>query len=126
MSTTQPFSLRVTTPSLMSLLQLLQRGVEIRGLVQRVQFGFIGENQIDRALAHQIEEFIAVAIHAECIRQRQRDLPAGVMRDGRRLHEGFLRALGIPEIAFKIKYRGGRNLRLRRYQPGVNSCAAPR
>ena len=48
-ATTQPFSLRVTTPSLHRPAQLLQRGVEIRGLVQRMQFGLVGENQVDGA-----------------------------------------------------------------------------
>ena len=64
-TTTQPFSLRVTTPSLVSLPQLLQRAVEIRGLVQRVQFRLVGENQIDRALAHQVEKLVAIAVDAE-------------------------------------------------------------
>ena len=45
--------------------QLLQRGVEIRGLIQRMQFGLVGEHQVDRALAHQIEKLVAIAIDAK-------------------------------------------------------------
>ena len=48
--------------------QLRERGVEIRSLVQRVQFGLVGEHEIDGALAHQVEKLVAVAIDAEGIR----------------------------------------------------------
>ena len=45
--------------------QLLQRRVEIRGLVQRTQFGLVGEDQVDRAISHQVEKFAAIAVHAK-------------------------------------------------------------
>ena len=49
-----------------------------------MQFGLVGEHQIDRAVAHQVEKFVAIAIDAERIRQRQRDLAAGLVRDASR------------------------------------------
>ena len=44
------------------------------GLVQALQFALVGEDEIDRAGAHQVEEFVAIALDAERVRQRQRDL----------------------------------------------------
>src|SRR5882757_3915048 len=67
-----------------------------------MQLGLVGEHQVDRALLHQIDKFVAIAIDAERIRQGQRDLAAGVVRDLRGLHEGLLGVLRIPEIAFEI------------------------
>ena len=125
-ATTQPFSLRVTTPSLVSLAQLRQRGVEIRGLVQRMQFGLVGENEIDGALAHQVEKLVAVAIDAERIRQRQRDLAAGVMRDRRGLDEGFLGALADPRDSLRDRRCAEAAICAASISAGVRSCAAPR
>ena len=62
----------------------------------------LAKTSVDRTLAHQIEEFVAIAVDAKRVRQCQRDLPAGAVRDRRRLHEGFLGVRGIPEIAFEI------------------------
>ena len=90
-----------------------------------MQFGLVGEDQVDGALAHQIEKLVAVAIDAERIRQRQRHLAAGAVRDGRGLHEGFLGALGIPEIAFEIDDAEAA-IWAASISAGVSSCAAPR
>ena len=48
--------------------QLLQRGVKIRGLVQRMQLGLIGEHQIDRAARASLEKLAAIAVDAKQIR----------------------------------------------------------
>ena len=50
LTTTQPFSLRVTAASLASLRSAVDRGVEIRGLVEALQLALVGEHQIDRAV----------------------------------------------------------------------------
>ena len=100
-----------------------------------MQFGLVGEHQIDRALAHQIEKLAAIAVDAKRIRQRQRDLAARLMRDGRRLDEGFLGVFRIPQIAFEIDDAGGRDLGgvdivgrqfLRRAEIGVHGALAVR
>ena len=96
--------------------ELLQRGVEVGRLIQRMQLGLVGKNQINRALAHQLEKFIAIAVDAERIRQRQRDLAAGAMRNRRGLHKGFLGAVRIPQIAFEID--DARSFDLRRVDIG--------
>ena len=59
----------------------IDRGVEIRGLVEAVQLALVGEHDVDGAVADQIEKLRAVAIDAERVRQRQRDAAAGVVRD---------------------------------------------
>ncbi len=69
-----------------------------------MQFRLVGEYQIDRAVAHQVEKFAAIAIHAKGIRQGQRDLASRLMGDCRGLDEGVLGAFRIPEIAFKINH----------------------
>ena len=46
-------------------LQLLERRVEIGGLIQRVQLALIGEQNIDDAVANQLEKFVAVAVDAK-------------------------------------------------------------
>ena len=61
--------------------QRLDRGVEIGGLVKAVQFALVGEHDIDGALADQLEEFGAIAVDAERIRQRERDLARRLVRD---------------------------------------------
>ena len=70
-----------------------------------MQFGLVGENNVDRALAHQIEKFAPIAIHAERVRKRQRDLAAGVMCNRRCLEKGILGVLRVPQIAFEIDKR---------------------
>ena len=49
-TTTQPFSLRVTTASLASLRSAFDRGVEVGGLIEAVQLVLVGENDVDGAL----------------------------------------------------------------------------
>ena len=124
-TTTQPFSLRVTTASLTSLRSAAERGVEIGGLVQALQLALVGEDEIDRAGAHQVEELVAIAVDAERIRERQRDDAAGAMRDLGRLAERVLRVRRIPQIAFQIDDAGGRDLRLRRGRRARGSAPRP-
>ena len=59
-----------------------------------MQFGLVGEDEVDGARAHQFEKFGAIAIDAERIRQRQRHLAAGAMRDLRGLEEASLALAG--------------------------------
>ena len=47
----------------------LQRRLEGRGLVERLHLALVGEDDVDRARAHQVEEFVAVAVDAERVRQ---------------------------------------------------------
>ena len=90
-----------------------------------MQLGFVGEHDVDGTVAHQPEEFVAIAVDAERIRQRQRHLALGVMRDLGRLDEGVLGVLRIPEIAFEIDDARRRDLG-RVDVGGCRSCAAPR
>src|SRR6476620_362349 len=46
-------------------LQRLDRGFEIGGLVQRMQLALIAEDDIERAAAHEIDEFVAIEIDAK-------------------------------------------------------------
>jgi hypothetical protein len=98
-----------------------------------MQLSLVGEDQIDRAAPHQLEKFAAIAIHTKRIRQRQRDLAAGLMGNRRRLHKGFLGAFGVPQITFQINERGsgdlicidiGRHQLLRRAEIGVHRTLA--
>ena len=59
-----------------------------------MQFGLVGENQIDGSITHQIEKFAAIAIHAKGVRERQRNLPPGAMCDVGGFEKGFLGAFG--------------------------------
>ena len=90
-----------------------------------MQFGLVGEHQVDRAVAHQFEEFAAIAVDAERIRQRQRDLAAGLMRDRGRLDEGVLGVLRIPEITLEIEHACGGGDLIGVDSSGVSCCAAP-
>ena len=89
--------------------QRIERGVEVGGLVQAVQFTLVGENEIDRAGSDEIEEFRAITVDAERIRQGQRDVALGVVRNLRRLEEGLLRVRRIPEITLEIDDLSGGN-----------------
>ena len=46
-----------------------QRAVEIAGLVERMQLALIGEHDVDGLVADQLEEFVAIAVDAERVRQ---------------------------------------------------------
>ncbi len=59
--------------------QELHGGIEIGGFVQAVQFALIGEQDIDRALADQIEKLGPKPLDAECVRQSERDAPPVTM-----------------------------------------------
>src|SRR5262249_6295271 len=91
------------------LAQRIERGVEVGGLIQAVQFAFVGENEVDGAGADEIEEFRAITVDAERIRQGQRDVAVGVMRNLRRLEEGLLGVRRIPEVTLEIDDLSGRN-----------------
>ena len=68
-TTTQPFSLRVTAASLASLRSAATRRIEIGGLVEAFQLALVGEQKVDGAVADELEEFVAIAADAEGIRQ---------------------------------------------------------
>ena len=48
-------------------LQLLQGRIEIGGLIQRMRFALVGEQNIHHAVANQPEEFVAIAIDAKSV-----------------------------------------------------------
>ena len=87
--------------------QRIDRSVEVGGLVEAVQLALIGEDDIDRAGADEIEEFRAIPADAKRIRQRERDVALGAMGDICRLEEGFLRVRRIPQVALEIDDLGG-------------------
>ena len=97
-----PSAPTVTAASLASWRTQLQRRVEVGGLVERMQFRPIGEEDVDRPVADQPEELVAKAVDAERIGKRQRDLASGAMGDRRGLAEGLLGQRRIPEIALEI------------------------
>ena len=96
--------------------QRVDRGVEVGGLVEAVQLALVGEDEIDRAGADEIEEFGAIAVDAERVRQRQRDVALGVMRDLGRLEEGLLGVRRVPQIALEIDDLRAPRWRRRRYR----------
>src|SRR5579863_5084025 len=49
--------------------QRLQRRVEIRRLIEGMQFGLVGKDKIDGAAPHQFEKFAAIAIDAKGVRE---------------------------------------------------------
>ena len=55
--------------------QRRDRRGEIRGLVQSVKLGLVGEQNIHQAVAHQTQKFPLVAIDAKHIRQKSAPLP---------------------------------------------------
>src|SRR5882757_270147 len=82
--------------------QRLDRGVEVGGLIETVQLALIGEDDINRAGANEIEEFRAISADAKRVRQCERDIALGAVRDLCGLEEGFLRVRRIPQIALEI------------------------
>ena len=84
---------------------LLQRPVEVVDLEQRADFHVVGEQQIDVA-ADQFNERVAVAVDAERIGQRERDLAPRAVRHARGLQEGRLGLRRVPEVALQIGHLG--------------------
>jgi hypothetical protein len=81
-------------------------GIEIPGFLKREYLAFIGEEDVDQPAFDQAAEIGAVALDAEGVRKRQRDLAAGAAcRIDRDAHRRA-RFLGVPEIAFEIEDRG--------------------
>ncbi|MGY4328810.1 hypothetical protein ACVWWG_003227 [Bradyrhizobium sp. LB7.2] len=113
--------------------QLLERGVEVGRFVERVQLRLVGKDDVGGAVAHQAQELVAIATDAEGIRQRERDLAAGLVRNLGRLDEGLLGPRRIPEITLEINDAGagdlgrvdvGRRQILRRAEIGVHGALA--
>ena len=65
LTTTAPFSDRVIAARTFSCRRAATRGVEIGRFVKRVQFRFIGEQDIDNAVADQPQEFLLMAVDAK-------------------------------------------------------------
>ena len=84
----------------------------------------IGEEDVEAAVADQAEELVAVAVDAEGVRKRERDLVAGLVGDLHGLAEGFLGGRRVPEIAFEID--DGRGRRWRVDVRGLGFWQAPR
>ena len=75
-------------------------------LVEAGDFRLVGEQNVHMA-RDQIAERLAMAAHAERIRQRQRHLAARPVRRRRRAPERHLRRGRIEQIAFQIGHRRG-------------------
>src|SRR5690606_37522038 len=73
------------------------RRVEVRRLVEALQFVLVGEDDVDLAVAHQRQELVAVAVDAEGIGQRDGNPAAGAVGDVGSLDEGLLGGRRIPE-----------------------------
>src|SRR5262249_29088529 len=105
---TTPFAARdYRKPRILA--QRIERGVEVGRLVHAVQFAFVGDNEADRDRADEVEESWAITVDAERIRQGQRDVAVGVVRNLRRLEEGLLGLRRIPEVTLEIDDLSGRN-----------------
>ena len=88
------------------LAQRLQGAIKILRQVKRLDFSFIGKDDID-VLADEFEKALAVALDAEGIGECDRREPAGLARDFRRQLEGLLGFRPVPEIAFHVGDPGG-------------------
>src|SRR5262249_28055133 len=97
----------------------LERGVEVVDLVQRTDFGLVGEQDVDVAL-DELEEGAPVAVHAKRIGQRERDDAPAVVRDRRRHPERLLGPGRIEQIALEVEDLSPGN------QPGVDVVRAER
>ena len=73
----------------------------IAGRLQGAYFGLVGEHDIDTVL-DQVQPFVAVALHAVGVAQRQGHGPAGVARGLHGQPDGVLGHLHIPEIALAV------------------------
>ena len=98
---TEPRSLRVSAATWRTAADFLQCGVEVAHLIQRADLGLVGEQDVDVAL-DQVEEGVAMPVHAEGIGQRERDLAPRRVRQAGRRTEGFLSIRRIEEIALEV------------------------
>ena len=87
------------------LTHLLGRLLKTGGLIEADDLGFVGKQDVDVVL-HQVAEAVAVAIHAEGIREAQGHFTAiGFDLRGRR-HKGAFGFFGIPEVALEVEHLG--------------------
>ncbi|MFX8195593.1 hypothetical protein ABTL19_19390, partial [Acinetobacter baumannii] len=77
-----------------------------------LQLGHVGEQDVDAAVPHEAEELVAVAAHAERVREGQRDGVARLMGELRGLAERVLGGRRIPELALEIDDAGRAHERL--------------
>ncbi len=84
----------------------LDGGVEVVGLVESLRLLDIGEDVVDGLAPHQIEEFVAEAVDAERVGQRERGGALVLVGEMRRGDEGLLGLGRVPEIAFHVGDRG--------------------
>ncbi len=89
--------------------QRRQRRVEGGGLVERFDLRLVGEDEIDRAGAHQIEELVAIAVDAERIRQRHGETALVPVGNSGGKADGVLGARRVPQIALEIGDAGRRD-----------------
>ena len=76
-----------------------------------MQLAFVGKYDVDNTFPDEVKKLRAIAIDTKSIRQCQRDAAAGLVRDSRRLDEGFFRLWRIPQITFEVSHGGVRYLR---------------
>ena len=98
---TLPFSERVMAASLVSAAARRAASSNDCRLVQRDDLRLVGEQDVD-GVADQADELGAVPVDAERIGQAERDLPAGLGRNRRRLAERGLRFRPVEQIAFQV------------------------
>src|SRR5271156_5613328 len=83
-----------------------ERHVEILGLVERADLGFVREQNIHLS-SDELAELVAVTADAKRIGEAQRDQPPGFVRNRSRLAKRCLRAGRIEQIAFEVGYLRG-------------------
>src|SRR5436305_516782 len=81
---------------------LLERVVEVLDLVQRADLGFVGEHDVDR-VDDELAELVAMALDAEPVAQRERDLVARVPGDLHRFADRRLCGLHVPQVALAVR-----------------------
>src|SRR5215472_14856841 len=75
-------------------------------LVQRADFGFVGEQNVDMPI-DEVAECRPVPSNAKRIGKAQRHLPPRGMGNGGRFAEGFLCQRRVEKVTFEVGYPGG-------------------
>ena len=83
-------------------MQRAESGFKIIGLIEGFELGFVGEHDVGIP-AHELAEAGAVPVHAETVRQRDRDLAARCLGNLGGVHEGGLGLVLVEQIALQIE-----------------------
>src|SRR5262245_37599275 len=90
--------------------QRLDRGIEVGSLIEAVELALVSEHDVNEIFADQVKKLGAIAIDAECVRQRERNAAPGLVGDTRSLDESLFGLRRIPKIAFEISNCSARHL----------------